>query len=96
MRRSLKVYQCYWEGYEWVVASTSKSIAAQLIGMPLHQMREYGQLSTHAVARVLALSAPGSVWRRARAMDEWCLAMPPSLAIVEPKLGRSIWIRENG
>lgn len=47
MRRTLKVYQCRWEQYEWVVAASSKSIAAQLIGMPLHQMQEYGQLSTH-------------------------------------------------
>lgn len=42
MRRTLKVYQCRWEQYEWVVACSSKSIAAQLAGMPLHQMQEYG------------------------------------------------------
>lgn len=78
MRRSLKVYQCRWQNYDWIVAASSKSIAAQLVGMPLHQMQEYGQPSTHHVARALALSAPGSVWRREKSMDPWSLAMPPS------------------
>jgi len=79
MRRSLKVYQCWWQQYGWVVAASSKSIAAHLIGMPLHPMQEYGQLSTHEVVRALALSAPGSVWRRERPMEPWSLAMPPSM-----------------
>lgn len=81
MRRTLRVYQCRWQQYEWVVAASSKSIAAQLIGMPLHPMQEYGQLSTHQVARALAMSAPGSVWRRERPIEPWSLAMPPSMDI---------------
>lgn len=81
MRRSLRVYQCRWQQFEWVVAASSKSIAAHLIGIPLHQMKEYGQLSTHQVARALAMSAPGSVWRRQCSTDPWSLAMPPSMDI---------------
>lgn len=81
MRRMLRVYQCRWQQCEWVVAASSKSIAAQLIGMPLHPMQEYGQLSTHQVARALALSAPGAVWRRECPMDPWSLALPPSMDI---------------
>lgn len=86
MRRSPRVYQCRWEGYEWVVAASSKSIAAQLIGMPLHPMKEFGQLSTHRVARALALNAPGSVWRRHSPMDLWSLAMQPSMDIQDAGL----------
>jgi hypothetical protein len=86
MRRTLKVYQCRWQQYEWVVAASSKSMAAQLIGMPLHPMQEYGQQSTHEVARVLAMSAPGSVWRRKCPMDPWSLAMPPSMDIQDAGL----------
>jgi hypothetical protein len=81
MRRSLRVYQCRWEGFEWVVAASSRSIAAQLIGMPLHPMKEFGQLSTYQVARALAMSAPGSVWRRENSTDPWSLAMPPTMDI---------------
>jgi hypothetical protein len=86
MRRSLKVYQCRWQNYDWIVAASSKSIAAHLVGMPLHQMQEYGQLSTHQVARALALSAPGAVWRRECPMDPWSLAMPPSMDIQDAGL----------
>lgn len=80
MRRTLRVYQCRWEKSEWVVAATSRAVAAELIGMPLHQMNEYGQLCTHVVARALALSGPGSVWCRRRCKDPWVMAAPPEIA----------------
>jgi hypothetical protein len=86
MRRKIRVYQCRWQQYEWVVAASSKSIAAHLIGMPLRSMREYGQLSTHYVAIALAMSAPGAVWRRMRSTDPWSLVMPPSMDIQDARV----------
>lgn len=73
-RRAMRVYQCTWDGAEWVVAATSKDNAARLIGMPVHQMSEYGQICHHRTVRELALAWPALPWWRQSWSDPWKMA----------------------
>ena len=61
----LKVYCMNYGGQEErAVASTSKKLAASLIGTTLGQLRSYGGETRETSCVEAAMSDPGTVWRR--------------------------------
>lgn len=75
----LKVYGCNEDGrYRAIVAATSQKAAAELIGISVNHLREYGSQTGNAKEIEIAMRRPGMVWRRhmSRPHYPWELGAP--------------------